>query len=67
MLSALVLIGAIAFALYKWATVNNDYFKRRDVKSMKPKLLLGNSDFMFRKMSRVEVANNFYNEFPNET
>lgn len=70
MISTLVLVSAIilfVYAFYKWATINNDYFKRRSVKSMKPELMVGNSGFFFGKTSILDVTIKQYNEFPDES
>lgn len=60
-------IGLIAYAFYKWATQNNDYFTKRGLKQMTPSLLLGNSaPFINRKMDATQYAMSLYGAFPNE-
>lgn len=62
---SVILIG---WTFYKWATVNNDYFKRRNVKYMKPKFLFGNTGERFSKNHDALEYNNemIYKAFPNE-
>lgn len=60
-------ITLIAYAFYKWATVNNDYFKRRGIKAKKPLFLLGNTGGVFlTRTTAVEFAKKVYYEFPDE-
>lgn len=63
-----VAIGSLAYAFYKWATINNDYFKRRGIKSMNPTFLIGNMSTQFlKRITAVEFAQQIYNRFPEET
>lgn len=57
----------IIYLFYKWATINDDYFKRRGVKSMKPSLLLANSKSLFlSNQSAADMTKNVNEEFPGE-
>lgn len=71
MLAELLLSTAItllAYAFYKWAVINNDYFEKRNVKFMKPKFLVGNTGGLFmNRYTATEYAMMIYNAFPNET
>lgn len=70
MFGELVLFAAIlllSYAFYKWATLNNDYFERRNIKYMKPSFLIGSTGVAFsNKYSAVEFAQRLYNAFPDE-
>lgn len=60
-------VGLIAYAFYKWATQNHDFFTKRGIKQMKPLFLIGNSAPLFtRKLDALELAKKIYNTFPNE-
>lgn len=62
-----VAISLIAYAFYKWATVNNDFFEKRNVKYLKPNFLVGNTGGLFFNRYRApEFAQKMYNAFPNE-
>lgn len=59
----------VSYAFYKWATMNNDYFKERNLKYLKPKFLVGNTLGLF--LNRYEPFNYinkiyFRKEFKNE-
>lgn len=57
----------IAYIFFKWITLNNDYFKRRGIKSLKPVFLVGNADLLiYRNLSAVELGNEFYYYFPDD-
>lgn len=70
MIGALLLIAAvflIAFAFYKWATVNNDYFEKRNIRFEKPTFFFGNSGGAYaNKYTAPELGDKIYNAFPNE-
>lgn len=61
-----VAITLIAYAFYKFGAINNEYFPRRGIKSLKPTFFIGNS-LIFRKLTAVELANQIYTEFPSES
>lgn len=66
---SLLLIAVILFswAFYKWATLNNNYFERRNVKHMTPNFIVGNTGGMFlNKYTAIEFNSWIYNAFPNE-
>jgi hypothetical protein len=57
----------IIVAGYKWATKNNDYFKKKGIKSTIPAFLIGNSGNLFtKKMALNDLLVHFYQQFPNE-
>lgn len=70
MLGEVVLFAAlslIAYAFYKWATLNNDYFEKRNLKHMKPNFLIGNTaGLFFNKYTAVTFAQRLYQAFPDE-
>lgn len=64
----LAAISLILYAFYKWATINNDYFKQRNVKYLKPKFLIGNNGGIYiNKYTAAEFSDKLYNAFPNES
>lgn len=66
----LLLIGIvlIALAFYKWATLNNDFFERRNIKYVKPTFFIGSTaGVFFKKYTAVEFAQKVYQSFPNES
>lgn len=71
MFSALFLLAIVAllfYAFYKWVTINNDFFKRRNIKYMKPKFLIGNNvGVYFNQYTAAEFSEKLYQEFPNES
>lgn len=70
MLAEILAITAISLffvAFYKWATLNNDYFERRQMKYMKPTLFFGNTGgFLINKYTAMEFSQLLYQAFPNE-
>lgn len=70
MLGELLLLVALAlfsYAFYKWATLNNGYFERNNIKYMKPTFLVGNTAAMFtNKLNACEFGKRFYDAFPDE-
>lgn len=71
MLESLLLLTAISlfsYAFYEWATVNNDFFKKRNVKFIKPTFLFGSSGaFFLNKYDGGEFLEMIYNQFPDES
>lgn len=62
-----IVVGLFSYAFYKWATLNNDYFEKRNIKFMKPKFLVGSFGGLFmNKYTATELAELFYEPFPNE-
>lgn len=60
-------ISLIIYSFYKWATQNNDYFKRRGLPHMKPKFLIGNTGGLFmRQYAAYDFVRELYNKFPKE-
>lgn len=70
MLAGILLIIAISlllFALYKWIVLNNDFFKIRNMKYMKPRFLFGNTGGLFiNKYTASEFMQKLYQAFPDE-
>lgn len=63
----LVAVALFSWAFYKWATLNNTHFDRRNVKHMKPNFIVGNTVGMFmNKYTAIEFCDWIYNAFPNE-
>lgn len=71
MFGEMLLLGGVAlltWAFYKWVTLNNGYFERRNLKYMKPSFLFGNTGgIYFQKYNAVEFRNMIYNQFPDES
>lgn len=68
MISTVLLISTIFlffYAFYKWATANDDYFKKKGIPFKKPTFLIGNSgNLLFRKKSAQDNLLEHYNNFP---
>lgn len=61
-------LALFAYAFYKWATIQNDFFQKRNVKFLKPKFLIGNTGGMFsNQYTATEFAHMLYNSFPSES
>lgn len=71
MFGELFLAGAVvllAYAFYKWATLNNGYFAKRNIKYLEPAFFIGNSGAMFStKYTAAEHAETLYKAFPDES
>lgn len=60
-------VVTILFLVYKWLTVNHDYFTKLDLPFAKPTILFGSwSDIILCKKPIPEVINELYKEFPND-
>lgn len=60
-------ISLFSYAFYKWATINNEFFERRNIKYMKPSFFVGNTGGLFcNQYTVVDFARKVYQEFPNE-
>lgn len=60
-------LGLIAYAIYKWVTLNNQYFTRRGIPHMKPYFLVGNTGGLFFKLhSAPDYVLYMYRQFPKE-
>lgn len=70
MIDVLVLllgIGLIAYGVFKWGTLNDDYFVKRRLQYLKPFFVVGNMYKLFiGKYSMNEYITNMYNNFPTE-
>jgi cytochrome P450 family 9 len=62
------LLTAVAvFLFYKWATSENDYFRKRGIPFNKPLFLVGSRLGLLLKNSTIfEFIDEIYNEFKNE-
>lgn len=57
----------VCYAFYKWATINNNYFEKRNLKHLKPKFLFGNTIGLFMNRYRpADFVNSIYYRFPKE-
>lgn len=55
------------YAIYKWVTQNNNYFKDRNIPHLKPQFIVGNTGGLFMNKYRAnEYILNMYNKFPSE-
>lgn len=64
----IAVIALIAFAFYKWATLNNDYFEKRNLKFMKPYFFVGNTGGTFaNKYDAAEFTQMLYEAFTDES
>lgn len=70
MIDVLVLLlgtGLIVYGVFKWGTLNYDYFAKRGLKHLKPYFLVGNmGGFFLGKYSMNEFVMSMYNNFPTE-
>lgn len=70
MIGVLVLllgIGLIGYGVFKWGTLNNDYFAKRGLNYLKPYFMVGNmGGFFLGKYSMNEFVLSLYNSFPAE-
>lgn len=63
----LVLVTVIIIGLYKFLTKNNNFFKTREVKFVKPRVLFGNLLEVFTgRENGYSVFQKMYNKFKNE-
>lgn len=63
----LVAFSVFSYAFYKWATLNDDYFEKRNIKHLKPKFLIGNTGEQYvKKATFYSFTEKLYNEFSNE-
>ncbi|XP_055306358.1 uncharacterized protein LOC129570685 [Sitodiplosis mosellana] len=61
-------ISLISYAFYKWATINNDFFERRNIKYLKPRFLVGNTGgLFFNKYTAAAFSQKLYQAFPDES
>lgn len=60
-------IGLIIYSFYKWATQNNDFFKRKGITHFKPTFIVGNTaDLFFQKVELFEFVRILYSAHPSE-
>lgn len=64
----LIAVSLFSFAFYKWATLYNDYFEKRNVKHLKPRFFVGNTgDQFLNKYTAPGFMQKLYQTFPNES
>lgn len=67
MLILLIGIALVLFSFYKWARLNENYWIARNVKSLKPYFLVGNTGgFWLNRYTINDFVIMMYNKFPNE-
>lgn len=60
-------IAVVLYGIYKFITLNNDFFRKRGIAHMKPTFFLGNmGPFLFRLQTPYEFANAMYTAFPRQ-
>ncbi|KAG4075135.1 hypothetical protein HA402_006152 [Bradysia odoriphaga] len=60
-------IVLVLYGIYKFVTLNNDYFQKRGIAHMKPTFFLGNmGPFLLRLQTPYEFANTMYRMFPRQ-
>lgn len=60
-------IALIIYGLYKWATLNSDYFAKRGIVHLSPNFVFGNTfGFFLRTCSVYDLTQQIYNAFPKE-
>lgn len=71
MLDEVPLFAAVcifSYIFYKWAILNHDYFKKRNLKFMKPHFLVGNTGGMFtNKYTATDFSQMLYRAFPDDS
>lgn len=61
-------ISLIAFALYRWMTPDFDYFKKRNIKYMKPSSVFRlHADLFLRRYTAIDFTKSLYQAFPDES
>lgn len=62
-----VFCGTAFYAFYKWATVNNEYFLKRNLKHLEPRFLIGNIFGLFlKRYTPPDFMDSIYYRFPRE-
>lgn len=69
MFLTLLLYGAITasalYVLYKWITLNNDYFVKRKIPHLEPTFFVGNLVGLFmNRYNPMDFIISIYNKFP---
>lgn len=60
-----VAISLILYGIYKYLTLNNDYFQKLGIVHMKPSFFFGNMGaFLLRQTTIYDFANEIYTIFP---
>lgn len=62
-----IAISLIFYGIYKYMTLNHDYFRKRGIVHMKPTFFFGNMGaFLLRRETIYEFATNLYTAFPQQ-
>lgn len=62
-----IIVGTVLQVIYKWVTINKDYFVIRNLKHFEPNFLIGNTTGLFLKRYVVaEFMEMIYYRFPKE-
>lgn len=69
MIATLLLFGPVTVAtlylLYKWITLNHDYFVKRNLPHLEPQFLIGNLVGLFaNRYNPMEFFKDIYDKFP---
>lgn len=63
----MLVIGTLLYALYKWATANNDYFVKRKLKHLEPNFMFGNTTGLFlKRYTPADFIDSIYYRYPRE-
>lgn len=66
-LLGVTVVGLLLYSFYVWATKNNDYWAKRNVKHLRPHFLVGNVfSLMTGRTDWTKYLPTVYNTFPNE-
>ena len=60
-------VGLIGYSVYKWVTINNDYFAKRGLTYLKPMFFVGNvGQFFFTSVNMVQWSLDVYLKHPKD-
>lgn len=63
----LLVSGMLFYVIYKWATVNKEYFAKRQLKHLKPHFLFGNTTGLFlKRYTPADFIDTIYYRYPRE-
>lgn len=61
------IFALFAYIFYKWATINKNFFTKRQIKSLKPTFLFGNTADVFAGCNHFhQFIDQVYYAFPKE-
>ncbi|KAJ6640760.1 putative cytochrome P450 9f2 [Pseudolycoriella hygida] len=62
-----IAISLVLYGIYKYITINNDYFQKRGIVHIKPTFLFGTmASFILNRESVYDFSNNIYRKFPRQ-